>query len=68
MRFYQQQHQFYCGIDLHARSMCLCIRDQGGTVLLHKNLPAEADDFLLAIAPYRVRRLTQVIRPTCVRG
>jgi transposase len=53
MRFYQQQHQFYCGIDLHARSMYLCIRDQGGTVLLHKNLPAEANDFLQAIAPYR---------------
>ena len=43
MRFYNRQHQFYCGIDLHARSMYLCIRDQGGAVLLHKNLPAEAD-------------------------
>jgi hypothetical protein len=21
MRFYTQQHQYYCGIDLHARSM-----------------------------------------------
>jgi hypothetical protein len=21
MRFYTNQHQFYCGIDLHARSM-----------------------------------------------
>ena len=21
MRFYQQSHQFYCGVDLHARSM-----------------------------------------------
>lgn len=23
MRFYQQQHRFYCGVDLHARSMWL---------------------------------------------
>ena len=46
MRFYQQQHRFYCGIDLHARSMYLCIRNQDGVVLLHQNLPAEADDFL----------------------
>ncbi len=23
MRFYTQQHQYYCGIDLHARAMCL---------------------------------------------
>ena len=21
MRFYTQQHQYYCGIDLHARAM-----------------------------------------------
>ena len=28
MRFYTQQHQYYCGIDLHARSMYLCIMDQ----------------------------------------
>jgi hypothetical protein len=27
MRFYNQQHRFYAGIDLHARSMYLCILD-----------------------------------------
>src|SRR4051794_4234809 len=27
MRFYNQQHRFYCGVDLHARSMYLCVRD-----------------------------------------
>src|SRR3989442_13775169 len=25
MRFYTKQHQFYCGIDLHARTMYLCV-------------------------------------------
>jgi hypothetical protein len=25
MRFYTKPHQFYCGIDLHARSMYVCI-------------------------------------------
>ena len=25
MRFYTQQHPFYCGIDLHARTMYVCI-------------------------------------------
>ena len=25
MRFYTQQHQFYCGIDLHARTMYLWV-------------------------------------------
>ena len=27
MRFYNQPHQFYCGIDLHARTLYLCILD-----------------------------------------
>src|ERR1700733_2999046 len=53
MRFYQQQHQFYCGIDLHARTMYLCILDQAGQPLLHRNYPADAGGFLDAVAPYR---------------
>jgi transposase len=53
MRFYQQQHRFYCGIDLHARSMYLCILDQAGTILLHQNFAADAKAFRQAIAPYR---------------
>ena len=32
MRFYTQQHQYYCGIDLHARSIYLCIMDQAGEI------------------------------------
>jgi len=40
MRFYTQQHQHDCGIDLHARTMYLCILDQAGEVLLHRNLRA----------------------------
>ena len=38
MRFYTQQHPFYCGIDLHARTMYLCILDQAGETLLHRNM------------------------------
>ena len=53
MRFYTQQHKHYCGIDLHARSMYLCILDQADTKLVHKNLPATPDAFLRTIAPYR---------------
>ena len=30
MRFYNQQHKYYCGIDLHARKMYVCIIDQKG--------------------------------------
>jgi transposase len=53
MRFYTKQHKFYCGIDLHARSMYLCILNQEGEILLHRNMPAGPEPFLKAIAPYR---------------
>jgi transposase len=53
MRFFTDQHQFYCGIDLHARSMYLCIQNSTGEVVLHKNMPANPEQFLQAIAPFR---------------
>jgi len=53
MRFYTQQHPFYCGIDLHARSMYLCILDRDGQTVLHRNMPAAPEPFLAAVAPYR---------------
>jgi transposase len=53
MRFYTKQHPFYCGIDLHARTMSLCILNQDGESLVHRNMPAGPDPFLKAVAPYR---------------
>lgn len=53
MRFYTNMPKFYCGIDLHARSMYLCILDQEGHTLVHRNMPTNGDRFLQAIAPYR---------------
>jgi transposase len=53
MRFYTTQHKFYCGIDLHARSMYLCVLNQDGEVLLHRDMKAAPGPFLQAIAPYR---------------
>src|SRR4029453_15081471 len=53
MRFYTQQHQFYCGIDLHARTMYLCILTQDGEILVHRHMPAGPEPFLKAVAPYR---------------
>jgi hypothetical protein len=52
MRFYEQHHKYYCGIDLHARSMYLCIQDNGGTILYHKNLPTSRDAFRVAVTDY----------------
>jgi hypothetical protein len=53
MNFSTQQHKHYCGIDLHARAMYVCILDQHGTKLVHKNLPTTPEAFLRVIAPYR---------------
>ena len=30
MRFYKQQLQFYCGVDLHAKTMHICLVNQAG--------------------------------------
>src|ERR671925_1031601 len=53
MRFYTTQHPFYCGIDLHARTMYVCILRQDGEVVLHRNMKARPAPFLKALAPYR---------------
>jgi transposase len=53
MRFSTKQHQFYCGMDLHARTMYLCILNHDGASLVHRNMPAGPDPFLKAVAPYR---------------
>jgi hypothetical protein len=34
MRFYTNQHPFYCGIDLHARSMYVCILSHNGSLVI----------------------------------
>ncbi len=53
MRFYNGQHQHWCGIDLHARTMYVCILDEAGQVLVHENRKATPEAFLEAVAPYR---------------
>jgi len=37
--------------------MYVCILDQAGTVLVHKNLPTTPEAFLRVIAPYRAARV-----------
>ena len=53
MRFYNQQHRFYCGVDLHARTLSLCILDGAGQTVLARTIAASPDDFLQAVAPFR---------------
>jgi hypothetical protein len=53
MRFYSRTHKHYCGVDLHARSMYVCVLDGEGAVLVSKNIPAAPEPLLELIAPYR---------------
>ena len=57
MKFYKQQHEFYCGIDLHANSMHVCVVDHVGNKLLHKNFDTKKPErFLTAIRSYSKKR------------
>ena len=53
MRFYNRPHTYYCGIDLHVKTMYVCILDGAGQVLVHRNVPSTPAAFLEAVAPYR---------------
>jgi hypothetical protein len=53
MRFYTQQHRHYCGIDLHARSLYLCILDRSGKTVAHQKLACDRDELLRVLKPYR---------------
>jgi predicted NBD/HSP70 family sugar kinase len=39
MKFYTTQHPYYCGIDLQARSLYVCILDANGETILHHEEP-----------------------------
>jgi transposase len=53
MQFYTKQHNAYCGIDLHARSLYVCILNQAGDILVHRNMKASPETFLKTLTPYR---------------
>jgi transposase len=55
MRFFQPpaDARFYAGIDLHARSLFLCVLDRDGQQRLARNLTAAPGPFLQAVAPFR---------------
>ena len=53
MRFYTNQHVYYCGIDLHARSLYVCILDQDGNNRVHQKLPCDRQRLLQVLEPYR---------------
>lgn len=53
MRYYTGQHRFYCGGDLHAKTIYLHILDHDGKTRYEKNIVARPDTFLEAVKPFR---------------
>ena len=53
MRCYTGQHRFYCGVDLHARTIYTHVLAADGKTAFEKDLPTDPDVFLDAIAPFR---------------
>jgi hypothetical protein len=53
LRFYSRQHRHYCGIDLHVKTMYVCILDAAGQVLVHRNVKSTPEAFFEIVAPYR---------------
>ena len=53
MRTYNTQHAYYCGVDLHARSLFVNVLDDKGATRLEQDLPASPAAFLDAVKPYR---------------
>ena len=66
MRFYSRQHRHYCGIDLHVKTMHICILNAGGQVLVHRNLTSTPEALLEVVAPYRT--ISSSLPSACSRG
>ena len=52
MNFYNNMHPYYCGIDLHARILYVCIIDQEGNICVHKEIPANPERLYQSLEPY----------------
>ncbi len=43
---------YFCGIDLHKKTMYVCIMDRMGKIHFHQNMPCNFETFLLRVAPW----------------
>jgi len=50
--FLHNTHPYYCGIDLHAKTLYVCIIDQDGNTCLHKEIPANPGKLQALLEPY----------------
>ena len=52
MKFYTTLHKYYCGIDLHARLLYVCILDEHGNKVVHQKIKADPHQLHKLLKPY----------------
>jgi transposase len=63
MRFHKPTTAFYCGVDLHASSLYLCVIDRQGNILLHRKIGTDEEYFLKVLEPW-IHDITVVVEST----
>lgn len=53
MQLLNLDKKYYCGIDLHGKTMYTSVMDKSGALLFHQNLPNSMPALLEAIGPFR---------------
>ena len=54
MNFYQGQHEFYAGVDLHSNCLHVCVIDSEGKKRLHRNFrAAKLDQLINRLKPFQ---------------
>jgi len=53
MNFYTNTNPYVCGIDLHARTLYVCILNPQGEVLIHQEIPADQNRLQKILKPYK---------------
>jgi len=64
MKYYRSTTEFNCGIDLHARQMYVCVMDQQGNKLVHRNIKGNDFQFFLKLVSKYLHDLTVVCECT----
>jgi transposase len=53
VRTYNATHAYYCGVDLHAKTLFVNVLDDKGATRLEREIPASPAAFLGAVEPFR---------------
>ena len=59
MNFYTKQHKYYCGIDLRANKMYLCIQDETEEIRSHRNIITDRESS--SRTRFEIKSVTQLI-------